>query len=261
MKRTALIDADVLVYMAGLANEYEVQWDSCNWSLFAELDKSVADLEDRIEEIKTKLQCTHVVMALSSYDNPWRKIIMPSYKGKRAKLGARKPIVHAPLREYLHQEHRTYERQGLEGDDILGILVTHPTIIEGDKIVVSIDKDMNTLPGLHLNLNRARESKSDDWSPLVRTVSLAEADYYHLSQALTGDATDGYPGCPKIGPVRAEKILLDDDCGLTRWQRIVREYEKAGLSEAVALDNARVARILRHDEYNFKTKEVVLWRP
>jgi DNA polymerase-1 len=257
--RTALIDADVLIYLAGLRNEYEVQWDACNWSLFAELDKSVADLEDLIAEIRAKLGCSDVVMALSNYDSPWRKTIMPTYKGKRAKLGARKPIVHKPLRQYLHQEYRTYERPGLEGDDILGILLTHPTLIAGEKIVVSIDKDMNTLPGLHLNHTAAKDSGLDDWFPLVREVSLEYADLFHLTQALTGDATDGYPGCPKVGAVNAKKILdaNPDD----RWGAIVRAYEKAGLSEQVALDNARVARILRHDEYDFKMKEVRLWQP
>lgn len=257
--RTALIDADTLVYMAGLANEYEVQWDPCNWSLFAEFDAACAHLEQQIADIKQRLDCSAVVMALTDYTDPWRKRVMPTYKANRAKLGARKPIVHRPLREYLHQEYRTYQRPGLEGDDILGILVTHPSIVEGEKVVVSIDKDMQTLPGLHLNLMNARKAGTEEWLPLVRSITEAEADRYHLTQTLTGDTTDGYPGCPGIGPVKARKIL-DENPG-EEWGAIVRAYEKAGLSESVALDNARVARILRHNEYNFAKKEVVLWNP
>ena len=36
-------------------------------------------------------------------------------------------------------------------------------------------------------------------------------------------------------------------------------FEKHGLSEEVAIENARLARILRNGEYNFDTKEVKLW--
>lgn len=258
-QRTALIDADTLVYAAATANEYEVQWDDDNWSLWAEFPAAVATLEDRIAEIREKLDCTDVVMALTDYTNPWRKRVMPTYKANRAKLGVRKPVVHRPLREYLHQEYRTYQRPGLEGDDILGILVTHPSIVPGEKIVVSIDKDMKTLPGLHINLMETKGVEADSWWPFVREVTVEEADHFHYVQTLTGDRTDGYPGCPGIGPVKAEKIL--DGARGAEWDAIVAAYRKAGLSEDVALANARVARILRHNEYDFKKQEVILWEP
>ncbi len=38
-------------------------------------------------------------------------------------------------------------------------------------------------------------------------ITLAEADRYHLYQTLVGDATDGYPGCPGVGEVAANKVL------------------------------------------------------
>jgi len=258
-QRTALIDADTLVYAAGLANEYEVEWAPDLWNLWADLDAARAHLEENIQTIKERLGCTDVVMALTDYDRPWRREIMPSYKAGRAKLGARKPVCHRPLREMLHQEYRTFQRPGLEGDDILGILVTHPDIVPGEKIVVSIDKDMNTLPGLHLAFHKAKAACVDDWRPLVREVTEEDADRYHLLQTLTGDATDGYPGCPKIGPVKAARIL-DANAG-NEWNAIVEAYEAAGLNEQEALRNARVARILRHYEYDFKRKEVILWNP
>jgi DNA polymerase-1 len=103
-------------------------------------------------------------------------------------------------------------------------------------------------------------------------VSEPRADYWHMYQTLTGDSTDGYPGCPGIGPVKAEKILeggyVVDDPGAVKtfnvnlaWGHVVAAYEKAGLSEAVALENARVARICRASDYSIKTKEVRLWTP
>ena len=38
-------------------------------------------------------------------------------------------------------------------------------------------------------------------------------------------------------------------------------FHKAGLTEEDALVQARVARILRADDYNFKNGEITLWEP
>jgi len=42
---------------------------------------------------------------------------------------------------------------------------------------------------------------------------------------------------------------------------VVAAYNKKGLSEEVALENARLARILRNGEYDTDTGEVKLWNP
>ena len=45
------------------------------------------------------------------------------------------------------------------------------------------------------------------------------------------------------------------------WAVVLAAYEKAGLTEADALAQARVARILRASDYDFKQKKVKLWNP
>ena len=45
------------------------------------------------------------------------------------------------------------------------------------------------------------------------------------------------------------------------WAAVVATYEKAKLSEGDALTQARVARILRASDYDFKRKEPILWQP
>src|SRR5690606_16330912 len=139
-------------------------------------------------------------------------------------------VIYTPLREWVHESYDTYQRPSLEGDDVLGILATHPTLIPGEKIVVSIDKDLQTIPGQHFNYKHARE-QGGDWNDLIRKVTVAEADRFHLFQTLTGDTTDGYPGCPGVGPVTAEKILGDDPT----WEKVVAAYRKAKLGEGAAL--------------------------
>jgi DNA polymerase-1 len=244
---TALIDGDVFLYQASAANEYECQWEPWLWTLHADLAAAIAQFDDTINKIVAHLKADRVIIALSD-DANWRKSVMSTYKHNR--VAKRKPTIYKAMREYVKETRETYQRPGLEGDDILGILSTHPFLITGEKIIVSIDKDMKTLPGVLYN---------DGHATLV-TIAEEQADRTHLIQSLTGDTTDGYPGCPGVGPVKAEKLL-----GITPnaecWPLIVAAYAKAGLSEEVALMNARVARICRSSDYDFTTKEIKLWNP
>jgi DNA polymerase-1 len=151
-------------------------------------------------------------------------------------------------------------RPTLEGDDCLGILSTMKKT--GDSIICSLDKDFKTIPGRHYNFGRKEFFE----------VTPQQADYWHMVQTLTGDTADGYTGCPGIGPKTAEKILqaaLDEGTPWANpqqlreiyWQHVVKAYAKAGLSEEEALTQARVARICRTSDYDFKTKQVILWSP
>jgi DNA polymerase-1 len=181
-------------------------------------------------------------------------------------------MVYWALREYLMETRRCFSKPGLEGDDVAGILFTSEKIIPGEKVLVYEDKDLLQLPGTHLRLNRIKPGKVVD---SLFDVSLAQADYWHLMQTLAGDVTDGYTGIPGIGPKKAAKILdpfitcVEEAHGVeitscnvaAAWPAIVAAYEKAGLTADFALATARVARICRASDWNFKTKEVRLWTP
>jgi DNA polymerase-1 len=100
----------------------------------------------------------------------------------------------------------------------------------------------------------------------VVPISPARADWYHLMQTLTGDPTDNYSGCKGVGPVKAEKLLPATDHdqawdGALAWERVSEAFNKAGLTDDDALTQARIARVLRHGDYNFETAEVRLWTP
>jgi DNA polymerase-1 len=45
------------------------------------------------------------------------------------------------------------------------------------------------------------------------------------------------------------------------WSEVLATYEKKGLTYEDALIQARIARILRGDEYNLDTGEMNLWTP
>lgn len=259
--RVALIDADTLVYEATRSSECEIQWDENLWTLHGHFDPARAKIDDTVALIMERLSADRVVMALSDYNEPWRKQVYPLYKANRKNV--RKPLMYEPIRQYIHESFETVQMRGLEGDDVLGLLLTEPS--DEERIVVSIDKDMQTLPGLHINLMHARKNGEAAWEP--RFIAVPDADHYHMLQALMGDTTDGYPGCPGIGRVRAERILSEfctEDGWFdtaAAWKAIVAQYVKAGLGETEALTNARVARILRTGDYDHDNLKVILWEP
>lgn len=251
MKRTILIDGDVFAYQHGFSGEKAIDWGDGDWTLHADEGLAKSKLNSQILELQQTLEADDVVVVLSDSAN-WRMKVYPLYKSNRA--DTRKPMLVAPLRAHMLDRWNAFVRPNLEGDDVLGILATGNKI-KGEKIIVSIDKDMKTIPGLLYNNRKPAEG--------IVEISEATADNWHYLQTLMGDTTDGYPGCPGVGKVKAAAIL-ERGAGAKEadvWAAIVVAYEKAGLTEADALIQARVARICRATDYDFKKKEVKLWTP
>ena len=197
--------------------------------------------------------------------------VLPTYKENRK--GVRKPLVLSALKEWVADEYETFIRPTLEADDVMGILATWGKFKKGyKKIIVSEDKDMKTIPAWLWN--PAKDAKP--WK-----VSEEEAQYWHMLQTLSGDATDNYDGCPGIGDVMADRILKKDPHIVIPYQHTITrgkrkgetetryeesfgdfsKWEKAGFGETEALTQARVARICHASDYDFKKKEVKLWTP
>lgn len=252
MKRTLLVDGDILVYQAAAAGETKVDWGDGEVSRDAgDLDAAYADLQRRVANLQDAAGADKAVVCVSGAGN-FRLAFWPTYKGNRKE--ANRPLLVDALRVRVVEE-GGYQRPMLEADDILGILATHPKLIPGERVIWSLDKDLKTVPGLHF-----------DGAGVTR-VTREEADRFFFMQVLTGDATDHYPGLPKVGPKKAEAILNAAEASANKpirevaWPAIVAAYEAKGLTEADALIQARCARILRHTDYDFQKKEPILWTP
>ena len=92
----------------------------------------------------------------------------------------------------------------------------------------------------------------------MMNVEEDEGAKWHLIQTLAGDQTDGYAGCPGIGVKRA--ITLFEDKGYS-WKTVVEAFAEKDLSEDVALENARLAKILTVSDYDFNKQQPILWTP
>lgn len=247
--KTALLDADIIAYQVSASNEQRIDWDGDgNVSQYSRDLSFITDQADvYIGELKLKLNADEMVICLSDLTN-WRHGVLPTYKQNRK--GSLKPLQLMAVKEYLASNYNSYLKPSLEADDVMGILATHPTLIKGKKVIVSIDKDMKQIPGWLFNPDK-------DSKPQM--VEASDGDYFHYFQTLTGDPVDGYSGCPKIGKVKATRIL--DEAKGEEWAAIVRTYEAAGLTEADALVQAQVARICQWQNYDYTTNEVIPWQP
>ena len=115
-----------------------------------------------------------------------------------------------------------------------------------------LDKDLQQIAGKHYNIDKPDQG--------ITEVTSHQATLFFYTQVLTGDTTDGYSGCPGVGPKSAAKILEGATTHFEAWQRIIQAYEKAGLTEDNALLQARLARILRYGEYSL-SQGATLWTP
>ena len=244
-KTTLLIDADVLAFESSVIAECSVEWKDELWTVHADMALAKARVVNRVEEFKEKLKSDNVVMCLSDRAN-FRRKLYPEYKSNRSK--SRLPIILRQVKQWIIEELGGVMWANLEADDVISILATDKAMDE-ETIIVSIDKDFKGVPGIYFDYNRGEYHQPSE----------EEADNFHLIQTITGDATDGFKGVPKVGPVTAKKLL--DKEGYT-WETVVKAYEKAGLTEQDALINAWMARLLRADNYCFRTNTIKrLWTP
>lgn len=252
MKRILLIDGDIVAYKYAAGSEHTFDWGDGVASTSANLEDAKANIDEHIAGLMSSLDADEYIVALSDPEENFRKDIYPHYKAHRSNNV--QPIIRRELEAYLIERYSAKLKPRLEGDDVLGIIATNPKLYpKSQKIIVSDDKDMLTIPGTLFR------------GGALRTVSVDEADYYHMMQTLTGDRTDGYPGCPNVGPVKAERTLARlrqaSPFKLTPWGLVTGVYEERGLTAADALVQARCARILRHEDYDYKRKEPRLWEP
>lgn len=252
-----LIDADVLAYRAAAGAEKVICFEEDSCFPLCSLADAQAAFFGQLYAILDQLGTSDCALCFSDDRNGgFRRKLFPGYKANRD--GKPRPVALKFLREALMRDGADvpiYIKPGLEADDCLGILATLPSFMRGrQKIIVSVDKDMKSIPGFFYDMGKPDLG--------IQPVSREDADLWHMTQTLIGDAADGYPGCPKIGPMTAKK-LFD---GIPRdyehlWPVVVSAFEKAGFGEDEAVTQARLARILRAEDWDFNTKEVKLWTP
>ena len=234
-----LIDADYIVYKSCAAAETELDFGDDVILVTSNFSNAYSATTRELTKLKDEFGAlSDIVLFFSDYKN-FRKKVYPDYKGHRNR---KKPCGYKRVVNQLKTEFETIIMPTLEADDALGIYATQYP----GNIVVSPDKDMKQIPGKLYNLDE------------TFTISPEEGAKWHLIQSISGDSTDGYSGVPGIGVKRAETLFNKEGYS---WKTVVNAYKAKDLTEADALINARLARILTFDDYDFDKQQPKLWSP
>lgn len=236
----------MMIYLALQNAEKEFVWEDDFYTLSADFNEAIVSFDNHLAEL-VPLVLNHwniegeyqIIMAMTDLKNNFRKSISEEYKANRK--SKRRPLMFLPMREWVMDNFNTLMIDNLEADDCIGISA------DKNSIMLSGDKDFRSIPCRFYDFLRNE----------FYDTTKEEAFYFHMYQTLIGDTADNYKGCPKIGEVRAKRIL-DEECS---WEAVVRAYKANGSTEEEALVNARLAFILQKGYYNKKTKEVKLWTP
>lgn len=242
-KPLLLLDGDLFVYRAITTAEKEIEFQPDLWVMATNFADARDAFVTQLARI-TKQAPDHTPFLCLSDKRNFRKELDPTYKANRKAV--RKPMGFIEFKQWVMEyvpDHLL--KPGIEADDVMGIVATKP----GNECVIwSDDKDMAQIPCQHLK------------EGMLEFVTEDEGDLVHLMQTLTGDVADGYKGCPGIGPKKALSLLLNTPKA-DLWPAIVDAYDKAGLTEADALLQARLARILRWSDWDQTNQQPILWSP
>ena len=258
---TALLDGDIIAWRAAVVIQgKEVDWDGDGQGTVIPVSPEAiaATVRGLVRNWTKSSGARRPLVCLSPRDgNTFRRHIIPGYKANRT---GEKPEGFDVALETLESEYDVQRLDGVEADDVLGIFSTNPKLL-GRTVIVTIDKDMQSIPGLYFRPGRDVPGKP-------RRITQTLADYFWMCQTLIGDPVDGYKGCPGIGKVKAQAALVDTQRTTTdMWEVVVKLFEEKGMSEDDAITQARAARILRHGDYQSFTDHernltrIKLWHP
>ena len=200
----ALIDADSLVYSAAFSAQTKDTQGSVvplgEGLAIHYLDSSVEDIVNLFDDFDLYL----------TPDITFRSHISRYKQGR-----SRRPYHYQTLRNRLTEHWGASMWDNIEADDILSIQ-GWKAFREGrdDVVMVSIDKDLDQVPGKHYNFRKCQ----------FYYLTEEEANYNFWVQMLMGDQADNIQGIPGCGKKNAEKILNESE----DWESTVREIYAIG---------------------------------
>lgn len=242
-KTVYLVDGDIYLHTIAHAAAKDIDWGGIVTRQL-NIEEALDTLRSHLAAIEERFERGDIRFILSA-PNSFRKALCPSYKSNRKPES--KPVGYASFKEKAAAMLSARIVDSLEGDDVIGISATNPNN-QHNRIVVTTDKDLKTVPCTIFNPR----------AETLETLTEDEANHNFYLQTLTGDRTDGYPGCPGVGPVKAERLLKGASSEMEAWAKVVAAF---GGDEAAALLQARLARILRWNDYDHKHGEPLLWTP
>ncbi len=259
----ALIDADLLVYQAGFAaqqtlyrfcthNDTKIMFErmplkaikqeladaghSAKTGALQRLIKpesatqAARILQNIINPILEEVQADDYVFYLT--DNKTKNFRYEvaktkPYKGTRSQ---HRPVHYDMLRDYIVEHYAATIAPHIEADDAIGI-----DSQKEESIIVSIDKDLDMLPGVHYNFNKKKFYTTVDPGELFLTKDRKKIFggglKWFYAQLLLGDTSDNIPGINGYGPVGTYDALKDVHDEISLLTKVYAIYKERAVQK------------------------------
>ena len=168
-KMKALIDGDILLYKLGFGSQ------DVAGNPIRNIQSVLKMVDTTITNILVGSNSNDFTIFLTGEQN-FREQLYSEYKANRKNV--KRPYYYQVIKDHFINAYYATVIHGIEADDAMGLAQ------DDDTIIVSIDKDMKTIPGWHMNLETFQKSQITDYNALV--------NFYE--QIITGDRTDNIPG-------------------------------------------------------------------
>lgn len=192
---------------------------------FVRMGEKTLKIFDSIES--TGYNLTGFEYYITNCKNSVRKEISPYYKSNR------KPNKYvSELRSMLIKEGSAIFNDKYEADDLIADRAKELRNLGKDYIVVSIDKDLKQIAGLHFDYYPIYAKNPETGEKIfVRLKGLSFTSAFESAemlamQMLMGDSGDRVKGLPSIGEKRAQKLLKDCQKPFSLFRKVVSEYIK-----------------------------------
>lgn len=175
-----------------------------------EFSNAIYGFAIQILNIIRSIRPSHMVVAFDAAKRTFRNELYADYKAFRKPMP---PELHqqlAPLKRMLSLMNiKTCEQEGLEGDDIIGILSDKFDSV-ADTIIVTGDRDSFQLIDestvIYFTKRGSNEYDIIDLDRLKRDFGVTPKQFIDL-KALQGDKSDNIPGVMGIGPKTASELI------------------------------------------------------
>ena len=254
MEVIALFDGDIIAYRAGFAAEKSYYYDvrqppdegGTVWPYKAEVPldfpreylgkgRNLEPLEHALQNAKSLINnAMEDIRHYFAETNPqeaidlqyrtfisgnkekanFRKEIDKDYKGNRDT--SHKPTYLDDLHEYLLNHHNAYATEGCEADDFFGHACKDAKKENKTAVIVSVDKDLKQIEGLHYNPVKQ----------IFHHVTDIEAEAFFWRQMLQGDSADNIIGISGIGEKKAARYIPNGTTNEKAKEFVIKYYKK-----------------------------------
>jgi len=203
------------------------------------LSRALANTRAFLKQIKHQTKADDLLFCFSSNNNfRNNSTTFIKYKGNRENFI--RPFHFDSIKNFLlsNYSYVYFKEYNLEADDLLAIYNTiYLKRHEGWKpVIVSQDKDLLQVPGIHLNMDTKNHEKYSKSGELFE-IDVVEGNRSLYKQMLTGDIIDNIPGYKHLTGKNLKKSLVekidefDDELDMYWW--VCSCYEPYYLEEDI----------------------------